>query len=296
MSNAEAAYAVVPYNSWPAFGMANMELDTLHWPLGQPERLKGRQVRDLGPLDHLIAYPNSELFYGPWWGIRANISVMIVEPDILHAKNLKRAYRARKSFYSVLTKSDALLAKIENGLFFYFGSTFIDNIAAIDPTKTKHMSLITSGKRDFEGHRLRHRLVDFIQAEGLDVEIMGRGYSPFEHKKDGLQSYRFSVVIENIQEPHYFTEKLVDAALCRTVPLYWGCPNIDEHFDTSGMILCNSEEALRQQISRVTKADYESRLAALEENYTRALDHADYIKRAALVVKAEVARRAVQTV
>lgn len=288
MSDVEAAFAVVPYNSWPLFGMANTALDTLHWPLGQPARLKGRTVRDMGPQDHLIAYPNSELFYAPWFGIRARVSVMIVEPDTVHAKNLKRAYKARNSFFAILSKSDDLLGRLENGLFLYFGSTFIDDIELIDSTKSRHMSLIASGKRDLEGHQLRHRMVDFAREAGLDVDVMGRGYKPFERKEDGLQSYRFSVVIENTQEAHYFTEKLVDAALCRTVPLYWGCPNIADYFDTSGMIICDTEEELRQKMSDVSLKDYTSRADALERNYASAVQHADYIERAALAVKAKV--------
>lgn len=284
----DPAYAVVPYDTWPAFGMANTPLDQLHWPLGRPARLAQGTVRDLGRHDHLIAYPNSELFYTPWLGIKAKVSVMIVEPDSVHGKNLKRAYRWRNAFHTILSKSDMLLNQIDNGAFLYFGSTFISDIAAIQPKKSRHMSLIASGKRDLEGHQLRHRMVEYVREAGLDVDVMGRGYQPFEHKEEGLQSYRFSLVIENTREPHYFTEKLVDAALCRTVPIYWGCPNIATYFDTEGLIICETEEELRTQAARVTEADYTARETAIEANYQRAIDHADYIKRAALAVKARV--------
>lgn len=285
MSQFEPAYAVVPYNTWPAFGMAGTSLDQLHWPLGRPKRLARGTVRDMGPQDHLIAHPNSELFYTPWLGIRARVSVMIVEPDTVHAKNLKRAYRFRKSFYAVLTKSDDLMSQLDNGLFLYFGSTFIDDISAITPEKSRHMSLIASGKRDLEGHQLRHRLVDHVREAGMDVDVMGRGYKPFERKEDGLQSYRFSLVIENTREPHYFTEKIVDAALCRTVPIYWGCPNIADYFDPDGLIICETEDALRAQAAAVAEAEYSSRADSLEVNYQRAIDHSNYIKRAAMAVK-----------
>ncbi|WP_394196005.1 glycosyltransferase family 10 domain-containing protein [Litoreibacter albidus] len=288
MRDNEPAYSVVPYNSWPAMGLANTPLEALHWPLGQPARLKGARVRDLAPTDHLIAYPNSELFYLPWFGIRAQVSVMIVEPDAVHAKNLKRAYRARNSFYSILTKSADLLEKVDNGIFFYFGSTFIDDIKRIEDRKTRNMSLIASGKRDLEGHLLRHSMVEFVREGGLDVDVMGRGYKPFERKEVGLQSYRFSIVIENVREKDYFTEKLVDAALCRTVPIYWGCPNIESYFDTSGMIVCETEEELRKYAARVGEDDYDSRLKAIEINYAKAVEHARYLERAVLAVKSKV--------
>lgn len=81
--------------------------------------------------------------------------------------------------------------------------------------------------------------------------MLGRGYDPFEHKQDGLLPYRYSVVIENVQEVDYFTEKLLHCMLCGTIPIYWGAPNIEEYFDVAGMIICNSLTDLQQAVGRV---------------------------------------------
>lgn len=43
----------------------------------------------------------------------------------------------------------------------------------------------------------------------------------------------YSVVVESSSEPNYFTEKLVDCLITKTIPIYWGCPNVSEYFDTS---------------------------------------------------------------
>ena len=85
----------------------------------------------------------------------------------------------------------------------------------------------------------------------LQVQVLGRGYNPFEHKQDGLLPYRYSVVIENVQEVDYFTEKLLDCMLCGTLPIYWGAPNIEKYFDVAGMIICNSLIDLQQAVVRV---------------------------------------------
>jgi len=37
-----------------------------------------------------------------------------------------------------------------------------------------------------------------IEHHGNKMDVMGRGYKPFEHKIDGLKDYRYSVIIENI--------------------------------------------------------------------------------------------------
>ena len=49
----------------------------------------------------------------------------------------------------------------------------------------------------------------------------------------------------------HFTEKLLDCMLCRTLPIYWGTPNIEEYFDVAGMIICNSLTDFQQAVGRV---------------------------------------------
>eukprot|EP00620_Florenciella_sp_RCC1587_P021099 CAMPEP_0182561832 /NCGR_PEP_ID=MMETSP1324-20130603/4262_1 /TAXON_ID=236786 /ORGANISM="Florenciella sp., Strain RCC1587" /LENGTH=60 /DNA_ID=CAMNT_0024774579 /DNA_START=220 /DNA_END=399 /DNA_ORIENTATION=+ len=51
----------------------------------------------------------------------------------------------------------------------------------------------------------------------------------------------FHIAIENVKSNGYFTEKLLDCFLTRTVPLYWGCPNIGEYFEVEGMIIIDDK-------------------------------------------------------
>ncbi|WP_298257544.1 glycosyltransferase family 10 [uncultured Litoreibacter sp.] len=285
MTSTEPAIAVVPYGRWPTFGIAKMSLDELVWPLGRPARLQEGTVADLSSEDHLLTFPRKPMFYLPWFGVQARVSVMIVEPDSVHAHHLKNARRLHRRFHRVLTKNSAVLKAVPNALHFVFGFTFIDDLDAIDPTKLQMTSLIASAKRDLEGHQLRHRIVDHLREKNLDVDVMGRGYKAFEHKQDGLAPYRYSVVIENTQELDYFTEKMVDAALCKTVPIYWGCPNIAKFFDPDGMIICETEEDIRKALMQTSAEDYASRIDALEENAKRAKFYADYLGRAARTIE-----------
>ncbi|TDT75174.1 glycosyl transferase family 10 (putative fucosyltransferase) [Litoreibacter halocynthiae] len=285
MTGAVSAVAVVPYGCWPTLGIAKMSLDDLVWPLGRPDRLSQGTVSDLGPDDHLITFPRKPMFYLPWPGVRAKVSVMIVEPDVVHGHHLKNARRMRWRFHHILTKNKDLLAGAPNALHYVFGFTFIDDIDSIVVDKTRMTSLIASAKRDLEGHKLRHQIVDHVREAALEVDVMGRGYKPFERKQDGLAPYRYSVVIENIRERDYFTEKMVDAALCETVPIYWGCPNIETFFNPAGMMICQSEAEIRDALQRVSVEDYAARRAAITENAARARFYADYLRRAALTVQ-----------
>lgn len=155
---------------------------------------------------------------------------------------------------------------------------------ALDLRKTAMCSLIASKKRSQAGHALRHATAQWVQAQGLDVAVMGQGYQPFGAKAEGLAPFRYSVVIENVRERNCFTEKLIDAVLCRTVPIYWGCPNIGDFMDTSGMILCENEAQIRAALAGMSEADYAARLPGLKAALTGAEAYSDILERAALAV------------
>ena len=53
---------------------------------------------------------------------------------------------------------------------------------------------------------------------------------PDTTKWDGLEKYKYSISIENCCKDNYFSEKFTDCILSWTVPIYYGCPNIDKYF------------------------------------------------------------------
>lgn len=283
----EPAFAILPYGNALGPALAARPLDDLTWPLGRPARLAHGTVGDLTRKDHLIVFPKTSMHIQPRCGTRARVSVMVVEPSVIHARHLRLLRLTHRRFFRVLSYHDALLAAIPNGIMHPFGTTWVPEHETLKIAKTAHMSLIASAKRDTAGHQLRHEMVDFVQ--GRDVAVLGRGYAPFKDKADGLAAYRFSVVIENIQERNYFTEKLVDAVLCQTVPIYWGCPNIGDFFDTSGMILCQSAQEMRAAIEAADAAQYEALVPGLHAAKPQAVQWADLEGRAARAVRDSLA-------
>jgi hypothetical protein len=61
-----------------------------------------------------------------------------------------------------------------------------------------------------------------------------------------FETYMFSIVIENSRQIHYFTEKIIDCLLTKTIPIYYGCPNISDYFDTSGWIILETRDGQNQ--------------------------------------------------
>ncbi|WP_370400636.1 glycosyltransferase family 10 domain-containing protein [Sulfitobacter sp. JB4-11] len=281
----EPAIAVLPYGGRLGRAFARQPLDDLHWPLGRPTRLAQGVVGDLTRDDHLIVYPKTAMHFQLRWGVAAHVSMMVVEPEIIHARHLKLLRWTHRRFYRVLSHNDALLASIPNGILHPFGTTWIDEHAALKIDKTQNISLIASSKRDTEGHVLRHEVVDAIKAQGLDVAVLGRGYAPFADKADGLAPFRFSVVIENMRERNYFTEKIVDAVLCETVPIYWGCPNVAEFFDPDAIIACETKEDLLAALKRADAETYAAMRPALLRAKAQADHWADLEGRAARAIR-----------
>ncbi len=279
--------AILPYGTRVDWRLAQMPLDRLNFPLGMPDTLRGKQIGDLGPDDHLIAYPSSRLLYMPRPGLRAALSVMIVEPKAVHGRHMAWMRLLWWRFRYVLTCYPRLLDQLPNGLHFVFGSTWVPDWCEIDTTKTAMFSLIASSKAFLEGHAIRHDIAGWLRENpGIAADIMGRGYAPFDRKSEGLAPFRFSVVIENVREPSYFTEKLIDCLLCNTVPIYWGAPDIGEYFDTRGMLICDSADDIKTALARLTPADYDNCRAFIEKNRELASAHADHELNAARLVMA----------
>jgi hypothetical protein len=101
--------------------------------------------------------------------------------------------------------------------------------------------MMVSEKSTTEGHKYRHELVNKILETDIQVDIYGRGCIYYSYlndprvkgKFDGkepYENYSFHICIENCKTPHYFSEKIIDALICDTTPVYWGCQNIDSYF------------------------------------------------------------------
>ena len=284
----EPAIAVLPYQSWKTFNLNSLSLDLLEWPLGRPDRLKNGTIRDMIKNDHLITFPRKSVFLFPRPLIKAKISVMIVEPDAIHNLYINISKYLHWRFYKILTKNKYLLEEIHNTSFFYFGSTFIQNSDKIDLQKKNMASLIASNQNKLTGHKLRHKIVQHIKSKNLDISVIGRGYKPFKNKEDGLKSFRYSIVIENSSELDYFTEKVIDACLLETIPIYWGAPNISKYFDTKGFIICESIDQILLAIQTMSVDDYNSKKEWIKKNKITAAYHANYIKRAAHVIRSNL--------
>ena len=271
----------MPYGKRLGFRPSRIPLVELDWPLGEPDGIEGQTLGDLLPTDHLIMTPHSAMYYRPRFGLRAQVSVLIMEPRAVHHKHMKRIEMFRWRFHRVLTSDRALLDSLPNALFFLTVGSWVPNWREVDLSKSEMCSLIASGKTKQLGHKLRHEVVQWVRDTDQDISVMGKGYQPFDEKSDGLAPFRYSVVIENAREENNFSEKLIDALLCNTVPIYWGCPNIDTYLDTRGMIITQSFSEIQRAVEQMSEADYAARVQQLAPAREAAAGYGDIYRRAA---------------
>lgn len=228
----------------------------------------GGRVADLDPHDHLVVQSSSRAFL-PFLGVRARISCMMLEPSFVQPRHYRAMPFLSGKFFAVLTYDRRLLSACRNAVSFNAHRAWA---TPSDAAKSKRVSLIASAKRDLEGHRLRLRLAERHRGR---LDLFGRAFRPVDSKNEALDPYRFSVVVENCRVAGYFTEKIIDCFLTKTVPIYWGDPCIGDHFDATGVIACATEEEMDNAIETADEEVYRARAQAADTNFRRALDYVD---------------------
>lgn len=123
----------------------------------------------------------------------------------------------------------------------------------LPPPKERSLSWITSNLRVFRGHRDRLRFLAHIQGR-VAFDLFGRGFTFIDDKWDGLAPYRYSLAIENHSNNYYWSEKLADCFLAWTMPIYYGCNQIEQYFPPEAMIRIDIHdpdvvEKIRQAVS-----------------------------------------------
>lgn len=279
--------ALLPYNTPVRGQVRDIPASELRWLQGTADG--AQTAADLNADDHLIVYPLRKTILGSFAGLNCKVSLLLPEPWKLNRRIYLPVMLVWPKFFRVLTFQRLIVRLVPNARFWIAADSWVGAPGDAEiSAKSRNMSLIASAKMLLGGHKLRHTIARWVRAEKLDVDLCGLAYRPLANKRDGLLPYRFSVVIENSREYGYFTEKLVDALLCGTVPIYWGAPDVGKFFDPAGMLICRSEADLRAAILRADAALYEQMRPALLRNREAARQYVDPERRAANQLLAEV--------
>jgi hypothetical protein len=67
--------------------------------------------------------------------------------------------------------------------------------------------------------------------------------------------HKFSIACENSATSGYTTEKIMQAFAARTVPIYWGDPNVTTDYNEKAFINCNRFGSLQEIVEKVKEID-----------------------------------------
>jgi len=186
------------------------------------------------------------------------------------------------NFSCILTWSDKILKNCSNSLLFPFGMSSMWETPELYEklnisSKQLNVFFVCGPKNQIKGHHFRHRIYNLENK--IQIPHNWIFSCAIEDKNKNFKNSMFHVAVENTQQNNLFTEKIIDAFLTKTVPIYWGCLNIGDFFDEQGIIKFNNEEELVNIVSSLTEKDYFDRKEAIEYNYNIALHWSKYFER-----------------
>ena len=147
--------------------------------------------------------------------------------------------------------------------------------------KPFEVSYLTSSKNWCPGHALRQQIFDTLPSALGTLKVNKHRSPPRLSGAERTATFQaqYHIAVENAQWNNYFTEKILDCFLMRTMPLYWGCPNLGEYFNLDGIMQFDTVDSLVLLLKNLTTGHYQAHRQAVEENYKRALEYTDYFSR-----------------
>ena len=216
--------------------------------------------------------------------------VYLIEPHEILDLRLNALTCYKKTYDFLLTHDEMLLKKIEGSYLTEFGSCWIPDYN--HASKEYSISFLCGGKVITSGHRLRHDIWNVAHMINIPKNFFISGnysgalknplnYPVLGKTKDELFNSMFHLCIENVKSNNFFTEKLIDCLYAKSIPIYYGCPNIGDWFDTRGFIIVNNVNDVVEATNNLTADTYIQKLEYVEKNYLAAkkfVDFNDHVK------------------
>lgn len=137
----------------------------------------------------------------------------------------------------------------------------------IDEIKNKKFCLFAvSNGNAKERVEFFNQLSNYKKVDSCGKFMNNLGYNcPNNHESKDYQEfisqYKFMICFENTSSPNYFTEKLINAYVNGTIPIYWGCPNLDNYVNMSSILYLPpqyTDQDVSNLIERIKELDQDN--------------------------------------
>tara|TARA_B100000497_G_C7691833_1_gene420956 strand:- start:1972 stop:2772 length:801 start_codon:yes stop_codon:yes gene_type:complete len=173
-----------------------------------------------------------------------------------------------KNQYDLFLGYQEEILEYDNAEFFLPVGGWINSPPDIE--KKPQVSFVTSSKVFTDAHRMRFMIMrgmgDTKNFNGLDYQFYRSPPSIIDRDSYYTDSM-FNIACENELMNNMFTEKLIDCLACKTIPIYYGCQNIEKFFNPKGILSFNTYEEYVKIIKNVNEDMYYNMLPYVEENF-----------------------------
>lgn len=180
-------------------------------------------------------------------------------PQVLNIVN--EIIKNQDKYDLILAWNEDVLNNCKNAKKFLFGDCWLSQEFKLSD-KQNYISFLTSDKNFTQGHALRQNIYNVLQKNKRigDYKIIAIKTPPRIPDKDIIfENSKYSIIVENQNIKNFFTEKLIDCLISKTVPIYCGCPNVSEFFNTDGMILFETVEELMDILNNINDFEYDKK-------------------------------------
>jgi hypothetical protein len=204
---------------------------------------------------------------------------------------IENIIKYHKKYDKIVTSNPEVLDKCSNAKFMVYGTTwlnkskhhpdsfgkFTDDLGTLK--KELSLSMVCGSLSGKPGYNLRHAI--FQNQDKILVSKKFYSSTRFiipnvptlpNDNKIHLFNSMYSVAIESTEEVNYFSEKLIDCLITKTIPVYWGCPNISDFFDISYWL--NVDDLINFNF---TDEYYYNNLEKINNNFEKAKQYCDNI-------------------
>lgn len=225
----------------------------------------------------ITSEPSTIKVYGKKYTDQFGVVLTTQEPWAIRHKNAIHSQCGYRWFYGIGSN------KIK---------TF-DEIKDRPPIKKSQLvsTVCSSKKQKNTVHAVRYEFTQKLKAQLPELEVFGRGVRDIDDKADALDAYKYHVVIENFCGMHHWSEKLADTFLGHSLPLYYGCPNIEDYFPSDSFIKIDpykTDESIDKIKSIITNNEYEKRMSAISEARRRVIEEYNVFAVIAKIIQSNI--------
>jgi len=193
------------------------------------------------------------------------------------SKFKKSAIEHHKKFDVILTYDEEILRVCDNSYFIDYSFTWIDvEKFDVNIEKKFKISNVVGFKETTAGHMLRKEIYynqdKIINPKDFYISKHGGVENIFNNKilgdtKNEMFDSQFHICIENTRQTNCFSEKIIDCFITKTIPIYWGCDNIENFFDINGIFVANNFKDVITISNSINDKTYEEKTEYVNRNY-----------------------------